>query len=348
MSRLRLPRLLVLTVALALLGAACADDGDDAIVISGQDPALAPRDIVDTAVNAGFGTLVAAVQEAGLEDVLRGDGPFTVFAPTDAAFDALPEGVVGALLELQNRDLLTEILTHHVAEGLVFAADVVATDEIDTVGGGTLEVEVTEEPPASEGGEPTTVVTVDGVAVTDTDILATNGIIHVVDEVIIPPSAEAEIRQIIADLPEVTDLLTTAEAAGDFTTLLAAIDAAGLTSALEGEGPFTVFAPTDGAFDALPSGLVEALIGQPEILESILLFHVVGREFTSDDVSVREVVPTLLEGGNLAIERTGDELVVNGVPVVITDIEATNGVIHVIDAVLVPLSVTLPQPQPQP
>jgi uncharacterized surface protein with fasciclin (FAS1) repeats len=331
-------------VALALLGAACTDDADEGVVISGQDPASAPRDLVDTALDGGFGTLVAAVQEAGLEDLLRSDGPFTVFAPPDTAFAALPEGAVDALLEPRNRDLLTDILTYHVADGLVFAADVVETDSIETLQGDSLEVEVTEEPPAEEGGEPTTTVTVDGVTVSDTDLLATNGIIHVVDEVLVPASAQAELRRVIADIPEQVDLLTTADDAGEFTTLLAAIDAAGLTSALEGEGPLTVFAPTDDAFDALPPGLVDALLepANRDVLESLLRYHVIGREFADADVSVREVVPTLLDGESLVLEHVSDTLLVNGVEVVTPDVRATNGIIHVIDEVLVPESITLP------
>lgn len=344
MSRPRLPRLLTALVALALLGAACTDTADEGVVISGQDPALTPRDLVDTALDGGFGTLVAAVQEAGLEDVLRSDGPFTVFAPPDTAFGELPEGAIDALLEPRNRDLLTDILTYHVADGLIFADDVVEAGSIDTLQGGSLEVEVAEEPPAEEGGEPTTTVTVDGVTISQTDLLATNGIIHVVDEVLIPASAQAELRRVIADIPEQVDLLTTAEDAGEFTTLLAALDAAGLTSALGGDGPFTVFAPTDAAFDALPAGVLDSLLepANRDVLESILLYHVVGREFTDADVSVREVVPTLLEGEALELQHVSDALLVNGVEVVTPDVRATNGVIHVIDEVLLPESVVLP------
>lgn len=345
MSRPRLPRLLTALVALALLGAACTDTAaDEGVIISGQDPALTPRDLVDTAVDGGFGTLVAAVQEAGLEDVLRSDGPFTVFAPPDTAFADLPDGAIDALLEPRNRDLLTDILTYHVADGLLFATDVVEADSIETLQGDSIEIEVTEEPPAEEGGEPTTTVTADGVTISQTDLLATNGIIHVVDEVLIPASVQSELRQVIADIPQQVDLLTTATDAGEFTTLLAAVEAAGLTSALAGEGPFTVFAPTDAAFEALPPRVIDALLdpANRDLLESLLLYHVVGREFTDADVSVREVVPTLLDGQSLVLEHVSDALLVNGVEVVTPDVRATNGVIHVIDEVLVPDTITLP------
>lgn len=139
-------------------------------------------DIVDTAAGAGsFNTLVAAVQAAGLEETLRGDGPFTVFAPTDEAFNALPEGTLDALLADPQGDL-TEILTYHVVDGEVFAADVLEMDgqTVETLQGGTFTVEIE--------GENVVLVDTAGnrVNVTDTDIEASNGVIHVVDTVLSP------------------------------------------------------------------------------------------------------------------------------------------------------------------
>lgn len=139
-------------------------------------------DIVDTAAGAGsFNTLVAAVQAAGLEETLRGDGPFTVFAPTDEAFNALPEGTLDALLADPQGDL-TEILTYHVVDGEVFAADVLEMDgqTVETLQGGTFTVEIE--------GENVVLVDAAGnrVNVTDTDIEASNGVIHVVDTVLSP------------------------------------------------------------------------------------------------------------------------------------------------------------------
>lgn len=134
------------------------------------------KDIVDTAVAAGsFKTLVAAVQAAGLEDVLRGEGPYTVFAPTDEAFAKLPAGTVEALL--QDIPTLTAILTYHVVPGRVAASDVVALTDAATVNGARVSISVS-------GGA----VYVDGARVTQTDIEARNGIIHVIDSVILPPS----------------------------------------------------------------------------------------------------------------------------------------------------------------
>lgn len=132
-------------------------------------------DIVDTAVAAdGFDTLVAAVQAAELVDVLKGEGPFTVFAPTDEAFAALPDGTLESLLLPENRDQLVAILTYHVVPGVVMAADV-APGEVATVNGETLTIAV-------EDG----VVTVDEATVIATDIEASNGVIHVIDAVVLP------------------------------------------------------------------------------------------------------------------------------------------------------------------
>ena len=136
-------------------------------------------DIVDTAIAAGaFETLVAAVQAAELVDVLKGEGPFTVFAPTDEAFAALPEGTVESLLEPENKDMLVAILTYHVVPGEVMAKDAEgATVDLETVQGASVTVDGTGE-----------TVTVNGANVIDADITTDNGVIHVIDAVIMPPA----------------------------------------------------------------------------------------------------------------------------------------------------------------
>ncbi len=138
--------------------------------------AAASKDIVDTAVGAGdFKTLVAAVQAAGLVETLKGEGPFTVFAPTDAAFAKLPAGTVESLLKPENKDKLVAILTYHVVPGKVMAADVVKLTEAKTVQGKAAKVKV-------EDGT----VMIDGAKVVKTDIACGNGVIHVIDAVILP------------------------------------------------------------------------------------------------------------------------------------------------------------------
>lgn len=138
---------------------------------------MAKKDIVDTAVSAGsFETLVAAVQAAGLVETLQGEGPFTVFAPSDEAFAALPEGTVENLLKPENKEMLVDILTYHVVPGKVMAADLSDNMTASTVQGGDLMIK-------TEGG-----VTVNGVNVVSADVEAANGVIHVIDAVILPPS----------------------------------------------------------------------------------------------------------------------------------------------------------------
>ena len=209
-----------------------------------------PKDIVDTAVGAGnFKTLAAALQAAGLIEVLKGAGPFTVFAPTDEAFAKLPAGTVEGLLK--DPKALGDILKYHVVAGKVMAADVVKLTEAETLLGKKVAIKV-------EGGK----VMVNDANVVTTDIAASNGVIHVIDTVLLPPADEAMASK---------DIVDTAIGAGNFKTLVAAVEAAGLVDALKGAGPLTVFAPTDEAFAALPAGTGEGLWKDPEAWKEILL-----------------------------------------------------------------------------
>jgi uncharacterized surface protein with fasciclin (FAS1) repeats len=274
-----------------------------------------PQDIVDTAVAAGgFETLVAAVQAAGLVEALKGEGPFTVFAPTDEAFAALPEGTLETLLADPEGDL-TQILRYHVVPGKVMAADVSDGLEAETLQGASVSFTI-------EGVK----VMINGATIVATDIEASNGVIHVIDAVILPP-AEEEMAK---------DIVDTAIDAGSFETLVSALEAAGLVEALKGEGPFTVFAPTDEAFAALPAGTLEALSADPEgDLAQILRYHVVPGKVMAADVSDGLEAETL-QGASVSFTIEGDKVMINGATIVATDIEASNGVIHVIDAVILP------------
>ena len=155
------------------------------------------------------------------------------------------------------------------------------------------------------------------------DIEASNGVIHVIDTVLIPqPEAQADIVELA-----VND--------GRFTTLVAALEAAGLVETLQGEGPFTVFAPTDDAFASLPEGTVEALLGDIPALTNILLYHVVAGAVSSEQVVTLDSAETV-QGASLAISVDGGTVSIGEATVLIADIEASNGIIHVIDSVLVP------------
>ena len=289
-------------------------------------------DIVDTAVAAGdFGTLVAAVTAAGLVDMLKGEGPFTVFAPADSAFAALPEGAVDGLLA-DPEGALTDVLLYHVVPGKVMAADVLSLDGqmVETVGGGMLEVTV-------DGNT----VMINGIPVVAADVETSNGVIHVIEGVLLP-AAEEEMAEgegeMMEDHGDMSDIVDTAVAAGDFETLVAAVTAAGLVDTLKGEGPFTVFAPADSAFAALPEGAVDGLLADPEgALTDVLLYHVVaGKVMAADVLGLDGQMVETVGGGMLEVTVDGDTVLINGIPVAAADIETSNGVIHVIDGVLLP------------
>ena len=281
-----------------------------------------PKTIVDIAAgDERFKTLVAAVTAAGLVETLQGEGPFTVFAPTDEAFAKLPAGTVEELLKPENKQQLVDILTYHVVAAKVMAADVVKLSEAETVLGKKVAIKV-------EGDS----VMVNESKVILTDIEASNGVIHVIDTVLLPPAdemsgAEMEKKDIVAI------------AAGDerFKTLVAAVTAAGLVETLQGEGPFTVFAPTDEAFAKLPAGTIEELL-KPENkqkLVDILTYHVVAGKVMAADVVTLSEAETVL-GQKVTVKVEDGKVYINDAQVIITDIEASNGVIHVIDTVLLP------------
>jgi transforming growth factor-beta-induced protein len=281
--------------------------GISSVPIPPAAPAAAEKDIVDLAVADGrFTTLAAALQAANLVDTLKGEGPFTVFAPTDDAFAKLPAGTVEALLA--DIPALTSILTYHVADGYAMASDVVALESIKTLNGKPVEIMV------KDG-----MVYLNDAQVVITDILAKNGVIHVIDSVLLPPDniVEAAVKD------------------GRFTTLVAAVQAAGLAETLQGEGPFTVFAPTDDAFKKLPAGTVEGLLQDIPALKNILLYHVVEGKVMAEDVVKLESADTVA-GKPITIKVDGDKVMVNESQVIITDIKVSNGVIHVIDSVLLP------------
>jgi transforming growth factor-beta-induced protein len=266
--------------------------------------------IVDIASADGrFETLVAALQAADLVETLAGEGPFTVFAPTDNAFAKLPEGTVEALLE--DIPALTDILLYHVVDEKGLAEDVVALNDAKTLNNRYVDIRV-------EDG----MVYINDAQIVITDIMADNGVIHVIDTVLLPPEAVGSIVDI-------------AVADGRFTTLAAALEAAGLVDTLKNEGQSAVFAPTDDAFSKLPEGTVDALLEDIPTLTDILLYHVVdGKVLAADVVALQEA--ETLSGKNITIWVEGDKVYINDAMVILTDIMADNGVIDVIDTVLLP------------
>lgn len=293
---------LVLPLALAL--GACNDD-DDPMAMEEEKGT-----IVQTARDAGvFNTLLAALDAADFTTALEGMGPFTVFAPTDEAFAAIDADVLNDLVA--DPDLLARVLTYHVVSGEFTSTDVASLSSAPTLNGKDVSI-------SFDG----TTVMVDGATVIGADVEASNGIIHVIDQVLLPEP--------------IADILQTAEGAGVFTTLLAAVEAAGLTATLQGDGPFTVFAPTDDAFAAIDPDALNALLADPPALAAILAYHVVPGALTAADVLASNSLTTV-NGADATISLDGegnpriDDAIIVG-----TDIGARNGVVHVIDRVIFP------------
>ena len=269
--------------------------------------------VVDVIVNSpNHNTLEAAVGAAGLVNTLNGAGPFTVFAPTDAAFAALPSGTVETLLQ-DPQGLLTNILLNHVAGANVLSSGLTNGQSIVTLNSGkTVKVTIN-----NDG------VFIDDAKVTVADIQTDNGVVHVIDAVLLPPNT-------------VVDVII---GSANHNTLEAAISAAGLINTLNGAGPFTVFAPTDAAFAALPAGTVEALLADPQgALTQVLLYHATSETVTSDDIiEFYSDFPYLqmLNEKTITFKVTSEGVFINNAKVTVADIETDNGIVHVIDAVLI-------------
>ena len=399
---------IVMPATIALLSASVAFAENPMV---GGMPMYEDKDIIDNAVTSpDHTTLVAAVQAAGLVDTLKGPGPFTVLAPTNAAFDALPDGTVETLLKPENKDQLVKILTCHVIPAKALSTDIVSMveqdggmHEVTTVGGCKLWLK-------TENGTVTITDENGGVAnVTIADVVQSNGVIHVIDAVLLPAADAAAAEDAMAsddamssdamsgdamsgdamaadsmateepmaddamasdamaaddaatgpegDFPMVggaamyptSNIIENAVNSADHTTLVAAVQAADLVEALSGPGPFTVFAPTNAAFDKLPDGTVATLL-EPENkdqLTKVLTAHVVAGKLSAADLVAKakamggrynmqtlsgDALTAVLKGSHVYIfdEAGGAALVT------IADVNQSNGVIHVIDDVLLP------------
>ena len=292
-----------LMIAASLLFTACSDD---------ETPVMESKNIVEVAADAGnFSILIEAAQKAGLAEFLSTENNLTVFAPTDDAFAALLSDLgLSSLDDVPVADL-TQILTYHVIGAKVMSTDL-STGYVPTLASFndnniSMYVEV------GNG------VSINGsVSVTTADVEAENGVIHVVDKVILPPT-----------------VVNIALANENFTTLVQAVVKAGLVDALSADGPFTVFAPTNAAFDALfvqlgISGIDDLTTEQ---LIPILTYHVVSGNVVSTELSSGEV--GTLNGQNLSVDLSAG-VKINESEVIAADIQGSNGVIHVIDQVLIP------------
>ncbi|MFQ3277030.1 MAG: transforming growth factor-beta-induced protein, partial [Colwellia sp.] len=322
-------KILSVTVLSVFLLQAC-DDGDNDIITEVIEEVVQPT-IVDVAVsNGNFTTLVAALQATGLDTVLADtDTKFTVFAPTDAAFALLGQDTISALLA--DTDTLTDILTYHVISGEVNAAAAIAAagTTVNMVNGDAVGLSLYDNE-----------LLVNTATVIMTDIQASNGIIHVIDAVLLPPADMTEPTMNIVEMA-VSD-------PDNFSTLVAALTAADLVTTLSDEdASFTVFAPTNAAFELIAGSTLTALLADTDALSKVLLQHVVA-EVAVNSVNAYALSGTMVDTASMAkvglsINMTTDTLTFGGANVVMKDIYTTNGIIHVIDAVIIG-DVALPEP----
>ena len=278
------------------------------------------QSIVDIAAGSeDFSILVAALQQANLVEALQGEGPFTVFAPTNEAFAKLLGELQITADDLLNHPQLADVLLYHVVSGKILSTDLQDGAMPETLGGQTVKVDLKDGAKINES------------KVVTADIEATNGVIHVIDTVLVPETFSltpaAEIPATVVDI---------ALSSPDFSILVAAVQQAGLVEALQGEGPFTVFAPTNAAFEKLLGELsisAEDLLNNPQLAD-VLLYHVVAGKVLSTDLQNGMEAETL--GGLKITVNLTDGVKINNSSVIAADIEAGNGVVHVIDTVLVP------------
>ncbi|WP_229670652.1 fasciclin domain-containing protein [Deinococcus aquiradiocola] len=332
-----------------------------------------------------FSTLLTAVQAAGLEDTLK-SGSYTVFAPTNAAFAKVPSDALANLLN--DPEMLKSVLLYHVVPGKVNARQVMSLKSAKTANGANVSVR-------TAGGK----VMINTATVTKADVMACNGIVHVIDTVLMPPMAAAPAAPAptaaatpapapampefsVVNIPvtpqprttattttdttatstttTTTDTTTTATDTSDtgdmavmsntvydvivkderFSTLAGLISDAGLDETLM-SGDYTIFAPTNEAFDKLDDNTLAQVASDRELLKKVLLYHVVsGKVLAADVVTSTQLASA--EGSSLDVTVSGSDVKIGSANVIATDIAADNGVVHAIDAVLLPPDVTVP------
>jgi transforming growth factor-beta-induced protein len=298
---------------------------EEGVMVGGQ-MMLPSLDIVDNAAKASnVTTLVAAVQAGGLVNTLKGEGPFTVFGPTNAAFNKLPSGTVESLLKPENKDQLVSILTYHVVPGKYKISDLTDGQMLTTVNGQKLSI-------TKSNGK----VMVNGSTMIETqDVISKNGVTHVIDSVLMPKEGVMVGGELMVPTQ---DIVENAVRAANVTTVVAAVQAAGLVDTLKSAGPFTVFAPTNDAFKKLPAGTVDNLLKpeNKETLKGILTYHVVAGRYKISDLKDGQVLKTV-NGKELKISKKDGKVMINGTSTIETkDVISKNGVTHVIDTVLMP------------
>jgi uncharacterized surface protein with fasciclin (FAS1) repeats len=350
--------------AAAPVGTGCADipsEGEASIAGMADD-----RAATAAANNPDLSMFVSAVDAAGLTAALDGEGPFTLFVPNNAAFEKIPQNVIDSILA--DSDLLNSIITYHVVSGEAVApADLVAGGSIETANGGQLQITQEGDTISINGGEATVVC--GGIPVA-------NGFIYIVDTVLQPPSSDlaadgsTSVASSLLLAPDITAVATPGEGpqgplcaslptdgegsiAGmaddpaataaannpELSTLTTAIEAAALVDTLNGEGPFTIFAPSNEAFAAFSQADIDAMLADTEQLTSILGYHVVeGESLSAADLAAAGTATTL-QGSDLTftVQPDGTLSINDGAAnVACSNIVVGNGTVHIIDQVLIP------------
>ncbi len=340
-------RLIPFVLTLGLIAAACGSDDPAAEAAEETTTTTEAVEelgtIAEVATEAGnFTTLLAAAEAAGLVGPLTGAEELTVFAPTDDAFAAALDALGLTAEELLANPALGDILTYHIVSGEVLSDTVVTLDgqSVETLNGQSVGITVNG-----------STVMVNDATVTAVDVDASNGVIHVIDSVLLPPeiaealgasemdeeSMDNEMSDEMSDEP--ATVVDVAASSDDFSILVAAVTEAGLVDALSGEGPFTVFAPTNAAFEQALTDLgltADELLASPD-LEGILTYHVVAGAITAEDaIAAAGTEVETLNGDTIEVSVQDGNVMIDGATVTTADIMAGNGVVHVIDSVILP------------
>lgn len=300
--------MLFLIVGLTTFFTACEDNDSD------PTPEL---DIVELARTVpSLSTLVTAIETAGLATTLKEPGPYTVFAPSNAAFENLPDGVLQDLLD--NPDILEQVLLYHVVSGKVMSEQVTTGSVPTLLNGQSLDIVV-------DG----TTITLNGLStVVAKDAEASNGVVHIINEVLIPPTIELPKDNIVEIVSAKEELSTLEEALTLFPDLI---------NTLSSDGTLTVFAPTNDAFDALLQSIGQTeLSNVPEsVIRNLLEYHVISTAaIMSSDLS-NGATATTVSGEDVTVEINSNGIFISGAMVTTADIEASNGIIHIVDAVMI-------------
>lgn len=287
--------------------------------------------IVDLALaTPDLSTLVTALKAADLVTTLSSKGPFTVFAPTNEAFSRIPKDYLTYLLDPKNKGELVDLLTYHVAAGDVHSTDLKNNEKITTVEGQDVYVEIFD-----QNVHLNCLFRFCEAKVTAADNNASNGVVHIIDRIIVPPH-HYHPTPAPGPAPNAT-IVELALATPDLSTLVTALKAADLVTTLSGKGPFTVFAPSNEAFSKLDKKTLDYLLDPKNIkeLQAVLTYHVAAGEVLSKDLSNRERITTV-EGSQVEAFLFDNKVYINDGRVEKADVLATNGVVHVIDHVLIP------------